>query len=88
MEFDDLGFDPNDLNDIEEKFARIKKDADTGYSVEFIMTRLAAREMVETWIEALLGSRSAIKTCMANYSYIMEEIMEALKIDEDGSSQG
>lgn len=87
MESDDLGFDPKDLQDIEQKFARIKKDATTGYSVEFIMTKLAARDMIETWIEALMGSRSAIRTCMGNYSYIMEEIMEALKIDEDDSSQ-
>ncbi len=77
------GFDPKDLEDLETKFTRITKDSAVGYTVEFIMTRLAAKDMVETWLNAMMGDRDAIRTCMQNYSYIVEEIMNALQMDED-----
>jgi hypothetical protein len=77
------GFDPKDLEDLETKFTRITKDSAVGYTVEFIMTRLAAKDMVETWLNAMMGDRDAIRTCMENYSYIVEEVMNALQMDED-----
>lgn len=80
---DDMGFDPQDLEDLETKFTRITKDSTVGYTVEFIMTRLAAKDMVETWLNAMMGDRDAIRTCMQNYSYIVEEIITALQMDED-----
>lgn len=79
----DEGFDPKDLEDLETKFTRITKDSAVGYTVEFIMTRLAAKDMVETWLNAMMGDREAIRTCMQNYSYIVEEVMNALQMDDD-----
>jgi len=78
----DDGFDPNDLSDLESAFTRITHDSSVGYTIEFIMTKLAARDMVETWLNALMGDRDAIRTCMANYSYIVEEVMHALQQDD------
>jgi hypothetical protein len=80
---DEEGFDPSDIADLETKFARIKKDSSVGYTVEFIMTKLAAREMVSTWLSALLGDRDATRICMSNYSYLVEEIMNVLQEDDD-----
>jgi hypothetical protein len=80
---DEEGFDPNDIADLETKFARIKKDSAVGYTVEFIMTKLAAQEMVSTWLSALLGDRDAVRICMSNYSYLVEEIMNVLQEDDD-----
>jgi hypothetical protein len=76
------GFSPDDMADLERIFARTVEDSEKGYIVEFHLSKLAAQEMVEEWIEGLMGSRTAIKSWMHNYSYIVESIMEQLQADD------
>jgi hypothetical protein len=73
------GFNPDDIADLERIFARTVQDSEEGYIVEFHLSKLAAKEMVEEWLEGLMGSRTAIKSWMNNYSYIVESIMEQLQ---------
>jgi hypothetical protein len=76
------GFNPDDIADLERIFARTVEDSENGYIVEFHISKLAAKEMVEEWIEGLMGNRAAIKSWMHNYSYIVESIMEQLQADD------
>jgi hypothetical protein len=79
----DFDFDPDDVSEIEKIFAKIEKDNDYGYVVELHITRLAAQEMVDEWLEAIMGHPPAIRNCMTNYSFIVQEVMNELKTDTD-----
>lgn len=75
-------FDPSDMEELDKKFDQIIKDTENGYVVEFHMTRLAARDMVKEWMQALLGDPVAAENCLQNYSYIVTCIMDELKKDD------
>lgn len=76
-----MSFDPEDIKEISANFAQISKDAFEGYCVEFHVTKLGAKDMVEEWNQAMLGDQDSLFRCMENYSYIVGEIMEALRLD-------
>lgn len=76
-------FNPSDVNEIDSRFEQIIRDTENGYCVEFHITRLAARDMVKEWMEALLGDTDSAKACMQNYSYIVTCIMEELQRDPE-----
>jgi hypothetical protein len=77
-----MSFDPDDMAEISASFAQISKDAFEGYSVEFHVTKLGAKDMVAEWNKAMLGDQDCLFKCMENYSYIVSEIIEALKLDD------
>lgn len=77
-----MSFDPNDMNELEEKFESIIKDSEEGYVVELHMSRLAAKELIAIWKRALTGDEDAIMECFGNYSYMIAEIIVAVKDDE------
>lgn len=79
----DKGFDPEDIGELEEIFARTVRDSKQGYIVEFHITRLAANDMIKEYINALMGDREAIADCMRNYAYIVQEIMDQVKSESD-----
>ncbi len=75
-------FDPEDIAELENSFNSVIRDAEEGYLMELMFSRADGREMVETWVRAMLGDIYAMVDCFKNYSMIMEEVKEALK--EDG----
>ena len=79
----DENFNPSDMDELNKKFDQIIRDTENGYCVEFHLTRLAARDMVKEWMQALLGDKEAYKGCMDNYDYIMSCIMEELQKDPE-----
>lgn len=79
----DENFNPSDMDELNKKFDQIIRDTENGYCVEFHLTRLAARDMVKEWMQALLGDKEAYKSCMDNYDYIMSCIMEELQKDPE-----
>lgn len=79
---DEEGFEPDDLNELEKTFAKIYKDSEVGYTVELHLSKLAAKEMVDEWLNALMGDKNSIRQCMINYSYMMEEIIAQIHDDE------
>lgn len=52
--------------------------------MELMFSRADAREMLETWVKAMLGDVYAMSDCFRNYSLIMQEVKEALEMDERG----
>ena len=79
----DKGFDPDDIEELEEIFSKTVKHSKEGYIVEFHITRLAADDMIKEYINALMGDRNAIADCMRNYAYIVQEIMDQVKSESD-----
>lgn len=79
----DENFNPDDMEDMDKRFDQIIRDTENGYCVEFHLTRLAARDMVKEWMQALLGDQEAAKGCMQTYSYIASCIMEELQKDPE-----
>lgn len=78
----DENFNPADMEELNKKFDQIIRDTENGYIVEFHITRLAAREMAEEWLEAVLGVEESAKACMQNYGYIVTCIMDEMKKDD------
>lgn len=83
MEYEEeLPISPEDWQEINNAFARIVEDNEEGYSVEVIVSREQAREMVANWVEAMMGDPSAVSRSFMEYSQIIACLIEALK--EDG----
>lgn len=79
----DSDFNPDDMRELDKKFHQIIRDSDRGYCIEIHVTALAAQDMVKEWIKSILGDEKATQNCMQNYSYIMTEMVEELKKDDD-----
>lgn len=84
MDEDEL-FTPEDMTEMMQRFRRVEDDTKTGYLIELHISRAAAREMVETWLEGLMGNKKALSVCFDNYSYLVEEIMQALQEDDESN---
>lgn len=77
-------FDPDDIAELEHKFNSVVSDSEEGYAMELMFSRADAREMLATWVKAMLGVPHAMADCFRNYSLIMEEVKNALEMDERG----
>lgn len=76
MQNDDLN--PDDMSELEGIFAQMIEDNETGFVMEFIISRLAAKELVEAWTESEDGNDEAMYLCLHEYGKIMREIQDAL----------
>jgi len=72
-------FDPDDMSELEGIFAQIIADNEDGFIIEFGISVLSAKELVNLWQKANLGSRSAQKSSWMEYSKIMAELKKALE---------
>lgn len=82
MDEQPLPFNPDDLAELEARFARVTSDEEEGYSVELIMSRAMARDMLENWFSALMGVPEAISRVFVEYAHIMSNIMLAVQEDD------
>ena len=71
-------FNPDDMSELEGIFAQMIEDNETGFVMEFIISKLAAKELVEMWIQACNGNPSALALSLREYGKIMAELEEAL----------
>jgi hypothetical protein len=76
-------FDPDDMEEMSELFARIHNDSQRGYIMEFSISRLGARDLVKVWRRAKSGDKKAISLCFDEYNRIMSELEYALNYDDD-----
>lgn len=76
---DDLN--PDDMSELEGIFAQMIEDNETGFVMEFVISKLAAKELVEAWTEAGDGDVDALWLCLHEYGKIMTEIRYALEGD-------
>ena len=76
---DDSNFDPEDMSELEGIFASMIEDNESGYFMEFIISKLAAKELVSEWIKACNGDAKALNISLHEYAKIIAEINSALE---------
>ena len=72
-------FNPDDMSELEGIFAQMIEDNETGFVMEFIISKLAAKELVELWIQARHGDKSALALSLQEYGKIITELAQALE---------
>lgn len=72
------GFDPNDVYELEGIFTEIVSDSQGGFVLEFIISVLAAKELIDLWELAQDGNAEAHYLCMEEYGKIVEKLEEAI----------
>ena len=75
-------FDPDDLSEMSSMFASIMSDSDQGYTMEFSISRLQAKDLMNMWTKACLGDNVSTAQCLIEYGKIMLELQYALTNDE------
>jgi hypothetical protein len=71
-------FDKDDISELEGIFTNIIKDDSDGFVVEFVISVLAARELVELYLQAQTGDEIAKNKSWHEYSKIIAELTQAL----------
>ena len=71
-------FQPEDINEMDGAFTSIIKDNNDGFVVEFAISVLAAKELVELYLEALQGNAKAQEKFWHEYAKIIAELTQAL----------
>ena len=71
-------FQPEDINEMDGAFTSIIKDNNDGFVVEFVISVLAAKELVELYFQALQGNAKAQEKCWHEYAKIIAELTQAL----------
>ena len=78
----DPKFDPDDMDEMSIMFANIIFDNDKGYTMEFSISRLQAKDLMTMWTKACLGDPMSTAQCLIEYGKIMLELQYALTNDE------
>ena len=79
----DSDFDPDDIYELEGIFGQIVEDNETGYLMEFSISKLAAKELLDIWNNAMFGDPTSIRICLDEYGKIMTELEEAIITSEE-----
>lgn len=76
-------FDKDDISELEGIFTNIIKDDSDGFVVEFVISVLAARELVELYLQAQTGDEIAKEKSWHEYSKIIAELTQALNLHDN-----
>jgi hypothetical protein len=77
-------FDPDDITELQGIFAQMIEDNETGFVMEFAISKLAAKELIEAWMLASMGDPIALAVSLHEYGKIMQELISAMDSpDED-----
>ena len=76
-------FDKDDISELEGIFTNIIKDDSDGFVVEFVISVLAARELVELYLQAQTGDEIAKEKSWNEYSKIIAELTQALNLHDN-----
>lgn len=76
-------FDPDDMSELEGIFAQMVEDNEQGYVMEFVISKLAAKELVAIWDNAMFGDPSSVQLCLMEYGKIMQELADALSNSDE-----
>ena len=72
------GLDPDDITELQGIFAQMIEDNETGFVMEFVVSKLAAKEIVEQWVLACMGDPIGLANSLHEYAKIMIELSDAL----------
>jgi hypothetical protein len=75
----DWDFDPEDMSELSGIFAEMIADNEDGFIMEFGISRLAAKELVDLHKQATLGIKSAQVASWMEYTKIINQVKKALK---------
>lgn len=76
-------FDPEDITELTGIFAQMIEDNETGFVMEFVISRLAAKELVEAWVLACMGDVVGLSASLHEYAKIVRELEYALDLPTD-----
>jgi hypothetical protein len=71
-------FDPDDMTELEGIFAEMISDNEDGFVMEFGISRLAAKELVDLWYQSVSGDKAAQLSSWAEYTKIVMQLKLAL----------
>jgi len=74
----DEGFDPHDIDELEGLFTEIVSDNEDGFVMEFIISVLAAKELIDLWEQAELGDYDAQQASWQEYTKIIMKLENAV----------
>ena len=72
------GFDPDDMYELEGIFTEIVSDNEDGFVMEFIISVLAAKELIDLWEQAELGDYDAQQASWQEYTKIIMKLENAV----------
>lgn len=75
----EFNFDPDDMTELSGIFAEMIADNEDGFIMEFGISRLAAKEVVEMWTQASKGNKLAQAASWLEYSKIVGQLAKALE---------
>ena len=75
----DEPFDPDDLAEMAARFSGIIRDAGEGFTMEFVINRSDAKEIIQVWKAAIDGDKLALAMCFAEFGKIVTELEQALR---------
>jgi len=73
----DNGFNPEDLAEMDGIMDSMVHDAESGFCIEFAISTLHAKELIELYWAARGGDRNAQAKCWSEYAKIMRAVIEA-----------
>lgn len=78
----DFGINPDDFAELEERFDHVISDSENGYILELLISRINAKGLLKTWIQACLGDTISMRAAMHEYGRIMQELKDAMADDD------
>ena len=72
------GFDPEDISELDGIFMSMIADNDNGYLMEFGISVLAAKELIELWEQAESGNFIARIKSWGEYTKIINELQKVV----------
>jgi hypothetical protein len=75
-------FDPEDMSELSGIFAEMIADNDDGFVMEFGISRLNAKELIDEWYNAEQGDAEGMFYSWQEYTKIIRQLQKALGEDE------
>ena len=78
MSNDESDFSPDDMTELEGIFTSMIDDNENGFTMEFVISRLSAKEIISLWEQTAKGDARAQVASWHEYTKIVNELREAL----------
>ena len=77
--FNNEEFNQDDMTELEGIFTSMIEDNENGFTMEFVISRLSAKEIILLWEQAAKGDCRAQVSSWNEYTKIVNELREALE---------
>jgi hypothetical protein len=75
-------FNPDDMTELEGIFAEMIADNEDGFIMEFGISRLNAKELIDEWYNAEQGDPEGMYHSWKEYTKIIKKLQAALGMDD------